>query len=190
MDDLRQIIERVILYYLENNETFRNKIKESIKQNIDICSLMLNEIESQGFRKVTIVRPEYNEASDNLKIFHSYLEERIKTADENTKHNLNIILELVACAEQQIVTDYKNELHVYKISSREFANTIKEVSVELQRQQAHQEQNEIDNDLTKVFVDSYVKEHQEQDKIDNDLTLLGNIKKYLTGRIQNNNGFI
>ena len=159
MDDLRQRIEQVILKYLENNETFRNKIKESIEQNIDIYSLMLNEINSQGFREATIVRPEYNEAPDNLKIFHSYLEERMKIADENTKRNLNIILELVACAEQQIVTDYKNELHVYKISSREFANTIKEVSTELQRQQAHQEQNEINNDLESLSINEDAKEY-------------------------------
>lgn len=86
-----------------------------------------------------------------------------------------MMCKLIECARQQvnINNEYKYKLRIINVFN--FVNTVGEISteikaqLELERQQAHQEQNEIDNDLIKSL------------KMNKD------IKKYLIGRIQTNN---
>ena len=49
MDNQQQTIEQEVLNYLKNNETFRNKIKENIKRNIDIYSIISYTIKEPRF---------------------------------------------------------------------------------------------------------------------------------------------
>lgn len=212
MDNQQQTTEQEVLQFLKNNKTFRNKIKENIKRNIDIYSIMSNKIKEPRFlqhinkigmsnlmNQAMIEEAEedeewYEEKENNLKFTYKYKmpdsiveflfylfgeKNRAKKYCTPDLQEIDMMCKLIECARQEvnINNEYKNKLRIINVFN--FVNTVGEVSTKIKAQLKLEQQRQ--------------QAHQEQDKIDNYLTLLGkieNIKKYLTGKIQNNNGFI
>ena len=190
MDNQQQTIELEALDWLKSDNVFVNKVEKSIEQNSNLYHLIKDRINRTNFnfslyeKKINngnTIKQDRKKIPDGIARFQLLLLSQKQTVGENKRKDLNIVYELVYCAIKRLNSVEKYYRISSSISVIDFANTVRIIATEIlpqikkERQQAHQEQDKIDNYLTLLG------------KIENIKKKIEDIKKYLIGKIQNNN---